>query len=114
VTAGGSVRSSVVVRKAAGGWKATQFGRAALAKSAVEGRARVASARGVAESAVSYVEVPALLVRMLGHDEKGVLMLTALLDLPGTDIHAGTTLPAADVFAKLHPSALRLDDRFPN
>jgi hypothetical protein len=115
VMASGSVRSSVVVRKVAGGgWKGTQFGRPTLAKSAVEGRTRVAATRGVAKSAVSYVEVPALLVRMLGHEESGVLMLTALLDVPGTDIRAGTTLPAADVFAKLQPNAVRLDDRSPN
>jgi hypothetical protein len=114
VTAGGDVRGSVVVRKAAGGWKATQFGRAALAKAAVEGRSRVAATRGVAESAVSVVEVPALLVRLLGHDENGILMLTATGDVPGTDIHAGTMLPAADMFVKLQPSALRLDDRSPN
>lgn len=114
VTAGGSVRTSVVVKKAATGWKATQFGRVALAKSAVDGRRHVAATRGVAETAVSYVEVPALLVRMLGHDENGVLMLTALLDVPGTDVRAGTTLAAADMFAKLQPSALRLDDRSPN
>jgi hypothetical protein len=114
VTVGGEVRSSVLVHKVNGDWKATQFGRANLAKFAHEGRKQVALARGVAESGVSLVEIPTLSTRMLAHDEKGVPMLTALLDVQGTDLRAGVTRPAADVFAKLQPLAARNDGRSPN
>ncbi len=114
VAVGGEVRSSVVVRKINGEWKGTQFGRANLAKFAHEGRTRVAAARGVATAGVSFVEIPAIAARMLGHEENGVPMLTALLDLPGTDVRAGSTLPAADVFAKLQPVAARTDRMAPN
>ncbi len=114
VTVGGDARSSVVVRQENGVWKTTQFGRPVLAKLAHEGRARVTAARGVAESDVALVEIPTLSTRMLEHEEKGVPMLTALLDVPGTDLRAGTTLPAADVFAKLQPLAALNDGSSPN
>ena len=114
VTVGGDVRSSIVVRKTGGEWKATQFGRANLAKFAHEGRQQVSLARGVAESDVSLVEIPTVSARMLAHDENGVPMLTALLDVPGTDLRAGATVPAADVFTKLHPLAMLNDGTKPN
>lgn len=114
VIVGGEVRSSVLFRKVDGDWKATQFGRANLAKFAHEGRRRVSAARGVAESGVSIVEIPTMSAQMLGHEEGGVPMLTALLDVPGTDIHAGATLRASDVFAKLQPLAALNDGKAPN
>jgi hypothetical protein len=114
LTVAGEARSSMVVHKVNGEWKATQFGRPTLAKHVHEGRAKVASARGVAESGVSYVDVPALSARMLRHDERGVPMLTALADLPGTNLRAGATLPAADVFAMLQPIAVAHDGSAPN
>ena len=114
VTVGGEVRSSMVVRKVKGEWKATQFGRANLAKFAHEGRSQVSVARGVAASGVSLVEIPTMSARLLEEDENGVPMLTALLDVPGTDLRAGMTVPAADVFAKLQPLAARNDGKSPN
>jgi hypothetical protein len=114
VTVGGDVRSAMVIRQANGEWKATQFGRANLARFAHEGRQQVSLARGVAEAGVSLVEIPTMAARMLAHEEGGVPMLTALLDVPGTDIRAGATAPAADVFAKLHPLAEQNDGKAPN
>jgi hypothetical protein len=114
VTVGGEVRSSVVLRKVNGDWKATQFGRSNLASFAHAGRARVASARRVPEAGVSLVEIPTMSARMLEHEEGGVPMLTSLLDVPNTDVRAGVTLPAAEVFAKLQPLAAQNDGRAPN
>jgi hypothetical protein len=113
VTVAGVAKSSVVVRKVDGEWKATQFGRPTLAKHVHEGRKSLVAARGVAE-AFSYVDIPTMSARMLRHEEKGVAMLTALVDVAGTDIRAGATLPAADVFAKLHPLAVAHDASVPN
>jgi hypothetical protein len=112
--AAGDVRSGVVVREVNGEWKAGEFGRANLAKAAHEGRGRVSSARGVASSAVELVTIPALSTRMLKHEERGVPMLTALLHVHGTDIRAGETHPAADVFAKLQPVAAQTGELTPN
>jgi hypothetical protein len=114
VTVGGDVRSAVVVRKVNGDWKATEFGRASLASFAETGRKHVAAARGVAESALSLVEIPTMSARLLEHEEGGVPMLTALMDVPGTDVRAGMTLPAAEVFGKLQPLALQNDGKTPN
>jgi hypothetical protein len=114
VTVGADVKSSMVVRKVNGEWKATQFGRANLARFAHEGRRQVSLARGVAESGVSLVEIPTMSARMLGHEEAGVPMLTALVDVPGTDLRAGATAPAAEVFAKLQPLAARNDGTAPH
>jgi hypothetical protein len=114
VTVGGDVRSAVIVRKVNGNWRATQFGGANLANVAHAGRKHVAAARGVAEPALSLVEIPTMSARLLEHEEGGEPMLTALLDVPGTDLRAGETLPAADVFAKLQPLAAHNDGKAPN
>ena len=114
VSVGGDVRSAMVVRKVNGEWKATQFGRANLARFAHEGRRRVSLARGVIESGVALVEIPTMSARMLEHEENGVPMLTALLDVPGTDLRAGATVSAAEAFAKLQPLAARNDGKTPN
>jgi hypothetical protein len=114
VTVGGEVRSSVILRKVSGDWKATQFGRSNLASFAHAGRERLASARRVAEAGVSLVEIPTMSARMLEHEENGVPMLTSLLDVPHTDLRAGVTLPAAEVFAKLQPLAAQNDGKAPN
>jgi hypothetical protein len=114
VTVGGEVRSSVILRKVNGDWKATQFGRSNLAGFAHAGRKQVATARRVPESGVSLVEIPTMSARMLEHEENGLPMLTALLDVPPTDLRAGVTLPAAEVFAKLQPLAAQNDGKAPN
>jgi hypothetical protein len=115
VTVNGDVRSSVLVRKdASGDWKASQFGRPTLASLATEGRTNVSRARGVAAEGLSLVEIPTLSARMLAHEENGVPMLTSLVDVPGTDLHAGETRPAGEVFAKLQPIAARLPEMRPN
>lgn len=114
VTVGGEVRSSVILRRVNGDWKATQFGRSNLAGFAQAGRKQVASARRVPESGVSLVEIPTMSARMLEHEENGVPMLTSLLDVPNTDLRAGMTLTAAGVFAKLQPLAAQNDGKAPN
>ena len=114
VPAGSEVRSSMIVRKVDGQWKATQFGRTNLAKAAHEGRARVSSVRGVGESAMTLVEIPALSTRFLQHEENGVPMLTALLVVPTASLRAGETRPAGEVLAKLQPLASRIDPSLPN
>jgi hypothetical protein len=40
---------------------------------------------------------------MLAHEENGVLMLTPVWDVKGTDLRAGGTDVASRVFAKLQP-----------
>jgi hypothetical protein len=115
VTVNGDVRSSVLIRKdASGDWKASQFGRPTLASLATEGRTNVSRARGVAASGLSLVEIPTLAARMLAHEENGVPMLTCLGDVRGTDLHAGETRPAADVFARLQPIAAQVPEMRPN
>jgi hypothetical protein len=114
VTIGGEVRSSVVVEKRDGAWRASTFGKSNLAKMADGMRTQVSAARGVSPASLSLVEVPTLHAEFVSHDEGGVLMLTSLLDVPGTDIRAGRTLQGADVLAKLQPLAVATNGNAPN
>jgi hypothetical protein len=114
VTVGGAVRSSMIVRKQNGQWTTTQYGRANLAKTVHDVRMRVSAARGVGLSDLSLVEIPAMSTRMLAHEEKGVVMLTPLTDVPGTDLHAGTTVTADEALAKLQPLAAQTNGNQPN
>jgi hypothetical protein len=115
ITVNGEVRSSVVTRKRADGlWEAAAFGRGNVAKAVHIGRQGVSANRGIAESSVSLIEIPTLSARLLGHDERGVLMLTPVYDVPGTAFHAGETHSASEVFAALQPLAAQVDPTLPN
>jgi hypothetical protein len=105
VVVAGEVRSSIVVRRRAGAWEAAAFGNASLAQASVTGRQQIEANREVSGLDTFLVEIPALSVRMLGHDEGGTSMLTPLDDVKGSDLRAGQTLPAAEVLAKLVPLA---------
>ncbi len=110
ITVNGDVRSSVIVRQSDDGtWGVAIFGRGPVAKAAHEGRSALAAKRGTAQSDVSLIEIPMLGVRLLGNSEKGALMLTALQDIPGTELRAGDTRAANDVFAVLHTLAENVD-----
>lgn len=109
VTVGGEVRTSVVVKQRADGhWEPGEFGHANVAKTAHAGRHDVSAMRGIAEANLSLVEIPALAAYLLSHDEHGVLMLTPIYDVTGTDLKAGQTHSAAEVFSVLQPLAMEV------
>ncbi len=115
ISVSGEVRSSVVVKKRANGqWEPAEFGRMYVANAAHVGRQHVSRKRGIAEAALSLIEIPTVHARLLAHDERGVLMLTPIYDVPGTALHAGDTLPASEVFATLQPLAAQVDPSVPN
>ncbi|HEY2512283.1 MAG TPA: hypothetical protein VGI39_15555 [Polyangiaceae bacterium] len=115
VAVSGDVRSAIVVKKRpSGDWEASSFGHAKLAQKAHAGRKGVAAARGVAEADVALVEVPTLSASFLSHEEAGRTMLTPLHDVAGTDLKAGATVAASEVFAKLQPLAAQHDGNVPN
>jgi hypothetical protein len=107
LTVSGEVRSGMVVRNDNGVWKTSQFGRPVLATRAHAARARLVADRGVAIADVSLVEIPALSIRLLAHLEGGVMMVTPLYDVRGSDFRAGTAVRADDLFATLQPLAER-------
>jgi hypothetical protein len=56
----------------------------------------------------SLVEIPTLSAFLLGYEQKGVLMLRPLYDVPGTSLTAGTAYTASAIFGVLHPLALAI------
>ena len=103
------VRSSVVVRKRTDGlWEASEFGRGNVVKAVVGIRSSVVNKRQLANTDLSLVEIPTLHARLLAHDESGLLMLTPVFDVQGTDLHAGETRSAGEVLSALQPLALRI------
>jgi hypothetical protein len=53
--------------------------------------------------------VDAFGAKFLGHDEKGELMLSPIRDITGTELKAGQTRRAAEVFAMLKPIAQQVE-----
>jgi hypothetical protein len=96
VTVGGTVRSSISVQQRDGRWTATDFGRPALAK-------RIADNAGGAGAIL--IRVPALNLHFVGHETAGGLVLTALVDIPGTKLRAGESAAASEVFTAIVPLA---------
>lgn len=103
VLVGAASRAAVTVEKSAGAWKATSFGQPTLAKALFGAKPRAGSI---------FVQVPAFNLAFLGHRDNGKLMLTATMDDARFDLKAGTTIAAADLFAKLAPVAQK-DDGLP-
>jgi hypothetical protein len=102
IAVSGGVRSSITVKRSDGGWKATQFGSPLLAK-------RIEQVRGGATSAALLVRVPGLNLDFIGVESGGVLKLTSLFTIAGTDIRQGDTADARTVFAALAPLARKVN-----
>jgi hypothetical protein len=110
LTVNGEVKSAVFVRKrASGNWEAAEFGRPNLAKAVHSHRESVSARRHVASQDLKMVDIPALGAKFLGHDEKGELMLSPIRDITGTELKAGQTRRAAEVFAMLKPIAQQVE-----
>jgi hypothetical protein len=99
----GEVRSSITVKRSDGTWKAAQFGSPKLAK-------RISQVRGGATASALLVRVPGLNLDFIGTESGGVLQLTSLFTVPGTNIRQGETADAKTVFAALAPMAAQLND----
>jgi len=105
VTVGAAVKSSIVVSRGGGKWKATEFGNAEVAKIIGRQRAVAVDSTKLAPSAFSVVKIPALNLQFLGYSMNDDLMLVPLLDNSGYGFQAGVALPAARVLESLQPDA---------
>lgn len=90
------VASSIVVTQSRDGWRATDFGNAALARTVTRYR------KGPADF---VVHVPALKVYFVAKRTEGTLMLTPIADDPRADFKAGEPIPAAVAFKRLQKAA---------
>jgi hypothetical protein len=115
VTVGGDVRTSVTVQQQSDGtWQITKYGSANLAKTLDSAVQRVAVKKAVDAGSVSLVEIPTVGATFMSHTERDALMLTALYDVPGTSLTAGSTLPAGEVFSALSKVAAQVNPDLPN
>jgi hypothetical protein len=105
VAVGGQVRSSIVVAKADGNWKAAQFGGPALIKALAKARLDASQSSKTPPSSYFVVRVLALNLYFLGYRTDNRLMLTPLLDDPAFKFKAGVSMPAEDVFMTILPAA---------
>jgi hypothetical protein len=114
VAVDGDVRTSMIVRKQPGGdWETTQFVHGPMAPAVHQGRHRVSKGRGVDATSLMFIDVPSL-ATLLGHDERGTLMVTPVYDIAGTQMRAGETYKASEVFALLQPLAAQAESSAPN
>jgi hypothetical protein len=109
VMAGGAATSAIEVSKTAsdGEWAVAIRGRAALAKDLAEQINRPGEVAGTVRLCVW---VAAMDQRFYGALSNNTLRLTPLSDDPEFEFRKGVSLPAATVFTRLRPAALRLTD----
>jgi hypothetical protein len=101
VLARGQVRSSIIIDKGSGGWKAVSFGGSQLIQRLARARDKVS---GPGTPTVE-VEILALSAYFLGEFRSGVLFLTPLANQPELNLTEGATAQAAQVLARLVPAA---------
>jgi hypothetical protein len=101
VVADGRVRSSIIIDKGSGSWKAASFGGPQLIQRLTQARDRV-SPQGAQTIAVEFL---ALNAYFLGEFRGSDLFLTPLADQPEFNLKAGTTEQASRVFSQLVPAA---------
>jgi hypothetical protein len=92
VRVGERVATSIFVMGTRDGWRTSELGNAAVAQ--LVSRYRQGSGDFV-------VHVPALKSYFVAHRVEGTLELTPVMDDPRTQLKAGETLPARDVFTRL-------------
>jgi len=105
VTAGGQVRSSILLEQSGERWHAVSFGSPNLARLLQQGRDTAARQANVDASSVQAVHVASLGRYYVASQSAGLLMLTAVTEDPELQIKAGETRPASEVFARLAPIA---------
>ena len=103
VLIGQDVRSSVILEKSGGAWKAASFGGAAFSK--LFFGARAAKQPGAPGGSYFVVSVPALALNFLGSKAGGTFTLESLADDRASGVRAGTVRPAGEVFTSLVPVA---------
>ena len=105
VTVKDEVRSSVVVAKADGVWKATRFGGPNVIQSVAQVRSTVARSSETPPASTFVVRVPALNFYFLGYRAGDKLMLAPLLDDSRYNFKAGVPMPAEEAFRALAAAA---------
>ncbi|KGI77825.1 hypothetical protein LF63_0105255 [Oleiagrimonas soli] len=105
LTARQRVVSSLAVTQYGGGWGATDFGSAALARAFSQYRG---------EEGDFIVRVPALKTYFVGHRRDGGLLLTPIIDDARFEFRAGKAMPAEQVFVVLQRAAVTLNTDAPN
>jgi hypothetical protein len=105
VKAGEGVRSSIVLQKDKEGWKASDFGGANFARLVSRARDESSKTTNLSTNAYFVVQAPALNAYFLGYRLNDKLMLVSLVDDPAFNLHAGSALPAEQLFDQLRPIA---------
>jgi len=113
VSLGNTASSMIEVSQKPDGnqWGVSALGRASFARSLGEVMPQALS--GADSAARISVWVPALNQRFAGELEGGSLTLMPLVDDAALGFRKGQRLPAAQVFAKLRPAALKIDPSVP-
>lgn len=105
ITVEGHVRSSVIVGKVNGQWKAVSFGGPNLVKMLSKVRKENSDAAGLPTSSYFVVHVPALNLYFIAHRINEVLLFTPLLDNPRYKFKTGATMLADRTFETILPAA---------
>jgi len=101
------LQSAVFVRKRGQEWTVGQVHGSALGKPLVGALVALQKNRVADDGQFVLVNVPALDLLMLGHRERGVLMLTPIEDRLDVNLAANQTQPAAQLFASISQEAKR-------
>lgn len=101
----GHVRSSVIIGKTKGQWKAVSFGSPNLVKMLSTVRKENSDAAGLPTFSYFVVHVPALNLYFIAHRINEVLLFTPLLDDPRYKFKAGATMLADRTFEAILPAA---------
>lgn len=109
VRVGGEVRGVLELHRQGDAWRPRSIGNPAHGRILDGVRGRVAAAHRVAAESFIEVRIPALNAYFLGHEGKGDLLLTPMLDDEALGLKAGQALPAAELFQLLQPRALQHD-----
>jgi len=107
VTTGGTVRSSVTLKKQDSAWQAVAFGAPAQSQAVAGARASVADKAKVPETRTFQVRIPAFNLVFVGYVDGGRLMLTPVVDTQRYGLSAGVAVAADQVFARVKPDAER-------
>lgn len=107
VKVGGSVQSSVTLKKQNTKWQPVSFGSSILVKALNAARGTVSKRDGHQASDFFEVTIPALNLFFVGHVAGGKLMLTPVTDMDVYDLKTTVAQPAEKIFLRLKPEAER-------
>src|SRR5262249_10897895 len=104
VMVAGNYRAAIYLRQKQGKWIASQIYGQQLAAVVSNQLQRVRATHQADDNAFMLVDIAGMHLKLLGHREKGALMLTPLQDRPDLGLHAGDVLPAAQLLPMLAPA----------